>query len=397
MLQVQLKQAHMNKAPPPVPKSYQKHKLERASLVEPDLERSMEITKSNSNTSLPNIAVDTTSTTTSTSNEPPVADLLSFSPPPTPPPRRRKKRGTGEDTPKGSTLDVPDKGGITISLEDHSSSDEVETTSSSSSSGDSPIRKPVAPPLPPRDNYVTMLQSKTMDLSLTDGPPPLPPRDEIMSPVLLCNSSSAPPLPPRDEPSVPAVPPRNDLIPSAPLRDKDKKGISPIFSRKTYTPPVPHKDFDMGPRRNSADVLCNSPSPDVSLMEVEIPWPQEDFGSTLARELLAQAQRSSFSEDIAKKLQTNPFMRPSRAVMDTITNDEPFSSSLPPPLIPSTSSTSSKITEDLATTAKSDPLDQLFDKSDLSKWVTTSSSNQQQEKNTNTTTSTTTPNGNVLS
>ena len=387
---MELKQAHMNKTPPPIPKSYQKHKLERASVVEPEIERSMEIPKSNSNTSLPNIAVGTT---TLASNEPPVADLLSFSPPPTPPPRRRKKRGTGEDTPKGSTLDVPVKGSITISLEDHSSSDEVDTSSSSSSSGDSPIRKAVAPPLPPRDDYVTMLQSKTMDLSLTDGPPPLPPRDE-MSPVLLCNTSSAPPLPRRDKPSAPAVPSRNDIIPLAPPRDKKK--ISPIFSRKTYTPPVPHKDLDLGPRRNSADVLCNSPLPDVSLMETENSWTHKDFRSTLAHELLAQAQRSSFSEDIAKKLQSNPFMRPSRAVMDTITNDDPFSSScLPPPLIPSTSSsTLSKKTEDLSsTTAKSDPLDQLLDKSDLSKWVTTSSSNQQQEKNT---TTTTTPNGNVL-
>ena len=384
---MQLKQAHMNKAPPPVPKSYQKHKLERASLVEPEIERSTEIPKSNSN---PNIAVGTTVTAHS---DPPVADLLSLtSPTPTPkaPPRRRnKKHGIGQIIPKGSAQDVPDKGGITINLEDHSSSDEVDTTSTSSSSGDSPIRRGVVPPLPPRDDYVTMLQPKIMDLPLTDGPPPLPPRDELVtSPLLMHNSSSAPPLPSRNEPSVPVVPPRNDIIPLAPPREK--KRISPNLPRKTYTPPVPHKGFDMGPRCNSADVLNSSMPPDESLIDIEEQWVSEDFGGTLARELLAQTSRTSFTEEIAKKIQSNSFMRPSKAVMDTISSDDPFSSSLPPPLIPSTtSSTASKTTEDFSSmTAKSDPLDQLLDKNDLSKWLSTSSSNQQEK--------TTTANGNVL-
>lgn len=383
----------MNKAPPPVPKSYQKHKLERASLVEPEIERSTEIPKSISNNSLPNIAVSTTTVP----NEPPVADLLSFSPPPTPPPRRRKQRGGGQATPKTSTLDVPDSGG-TI-LDDHSSSDEVDTTSSSGSSSDSPTATNiVAPPLPPRselNNYVTMLQPNTMDLPLTDAPPPLPPRDELLeSPVLMHNSSSAPPLPPRDEPpSAPVLPPRSD-VPIVPPRDKKK--LSPNTARKTtYTPPAPHKEFDMGPRCNSADVLNNLPASSVSLIDVEDPWPSdEEFGNTLARELLSQASRSSFTEEIAKRLQSNLFMRPSKAVMDTLSNDDPFSPTLPPPLIPSTSSSpqvNRKTDECPSTTANFDPLDRLLDKSDLTKWVATSSQ-QQQEK----TTTTATANGNVL-
>ena len=404
IVQVQLKQAHMNKAPPPVPKSYQKHKLERASLVELDIERSMEIPKSVSNNSLPNICVSTT-----TSNEPPTADLLSFSPPPTPPPRRRKQRGAKEIPKENAPLDVPDRGGTT--LDDQSSSDEVDTSSSSSSSTTtSPIDNMVPPPLPPRDeiNYVDMLQPKIttsyVDLPLTTVPPPLPPRDELIdlpprdgltdSPILMYNSSSAPPLPPRDEPSAPLLPPMSDVTgPTAPPRDK--KRLSPNTSRKitSYTPPLQHKDIDLGPRRNSVDALSKPKSSDVSLLELENEWKSEDFGSTLARQLLLSS-RSSFTEDIAKRLQSYSIMRPSKAVMDTLSNDDPFSSSLPPPLIPSTSSSPQvdrKTDNCSSTTGSNNPLDQLFDKSDLTKWVTTSSSNQQQqEKNT------TTANGNVL-
>ena len=409
----------MNKAPPPIPKSYQRHKLERASLVEVEMENSVEIPKSVSNNSLPNICVNTTTTT----NEPPVANLLSFSPPPTPPPRRRKQRGTREVTPKNTTLDVPDSGG-TI-LDDHSSSDEVDTTSSSgSSSCDSPtVKNMVAPPLPPRSelsNYVTMLQPNTMDLPPTE-PPPLPPRDELMdspvlmhnllqpdttdlpplteppplpprdadSPVCMHNSSSAPPLPSRNIPSVSGLRPRCDAIPTVPPRDK--KRISPNTSRKAaYTPPVPHRNIDLGPRRNSAEAICSSP--DISLIDVEDIWKSEDFGEVLAHELLSQASRSSFTEEIAKKLQSNFIMRPSKAVMDTLSNDDSFSLSLPPPLIPSTSSSPQVNRKTDDTVASSDPLDLLLDKSDLTKWVTTSSNGQQpQEKN-----ATPTANGNVL-
>ena len=391
ILQVHLKQAHMNKAPPPVPKSYQKHKLERASLVDPEIEGSTEIPKSVSNNSLPNICVSMT-----TSNEPPTANLLSFSPPPTPPPRRRKQRGVKEIAKEIAPLNVPDRGGTT--LDDQSSSDEVDASSSSSSSSStSPIGNMVAPPLPPRDDihYVDMLQPKVMDLPLSSVPPPLPPRDELTnSPILLYNSSSAPPLPPRDVPSPPLLPPRDDAIgPTAPPRDK--KRLSPNTSRKitSYTPPLQHKDIDLGPRRNSIDILTNSKLSDVSLLEFEKDWESENFGNTLARELL-QSSRSSFSEEIAKRLQSNSIMRPSKAVMDTLSNDDPFSSSLPPPLIPSTSSSSQvdgRTDSCASTTASSDPLDRLFDKNDLSKWVTTSSSSQQQQDN-----NTTTANGNVL-
>ena len=392
---MQLRQAHMNKTPPPVPKSYQKHKLERASLVELEIERSTEIPKSVSNNSLPNVCVSTT-----TSNEPPTANLLSFSPPPTPPPRRRKQRGAKEIAKENAPPDVPDRSGTT--LDNQSSSDEVDTSSSSSSTSTSPIDNMVPPPLPPRDeiDYVDLLQPKVttsyVDLPLSSVPPPLPPRDEPPdSPVLMYNSSSAPPLPPRDEPSAPLLPPRSDIVcPTVPPRDK--KRLSPNTTRKitSYTPPLQHKDIDLGPRRNSIDTLTNSKLPDVSLLEIENEWESEDFGNTLARQLL-QSSRSSFSEEIAKRLQSNSIMRPSKAVMDTLSSDDPFSSSLPPPLIPSSSTSSSpqvnRKTDDCAsTTGSNNPLDWLLDKSDLSKWVTTSSSNQQQENNT------TTANGNVL-
>lgn len=386
----------MNKAPPPVPKSYQKHKLERASLVELEIERSTELPKSVSNNSLPNVCVSTTTT----SNEPPTADLLSFSPPPTPPPRRRKQRGAKEDVKEKASLDVPDRGATT--LDNQSSSDEVDTSSSSSSStSTSPIDNMVPPPLPPRDeiNYVDMLQPKVtttyVDLSLSSVPPPLPPRDELNdSPIMMYNSTSAPPLPPRDEPTAPLLPPRSDVTgPTAPPRDK--KRLSPNTSRKitSYTPPLQHKDIDLGPRRNSFDILSNPNLSDVSLLEFENEQESEDFGKTLARQLLLSS-RSSFTEDIAKRLQSNSIMRPSKAVMDTLSNDDPFSSSLPPPLIPSTSSSPQvdrKTVDCPSTTGSNNPLDRLLDKSDLSKWVTTSSSNQQQQEN-----NTTTANGNVL-
>jgi len=410
---VQLKQAYMNKTPPPVPKSYHKHKLERASLVDSEMERSTEIPKSISNNSLPNICI---SSTTPVTNEPPVANLLSLSPPPTPPPRRRKQRGSQQATSKSSTLDITD--GRTI-LDDQSSSDDVDSSStSSSSSSNSPTATTVAPPLPPRNeltDYVTMLQPKTMDLPLPAGvPPPLPPRDELTSPVLMYNSSSAPPLPPRDVPP-PLLPSNVDaIVPIAPPRDK--KRSSPKVNRKsmlTYTPPLPHKELDLGRRCSvdlmhsssssnvplldvgshcdTVDMLHDSPSPDISLLDVGNQWPDE-FSNTIARELLAQESRTSFTEEIAKKLQSNLFMRPSKAVMDTLA-DDPFSS-LPPPLIPSTSSSPQverKTDVPPSTTASNDPLDRLFDKSDLNKWVTTSSSQQMQHQEKHTT-----ANGNVL-
>ena len=381
----------MNKTPPPIPKSYQKHKLERASLVELEIERSTEIPKSHSNNSLPNVGVSTT-----TSKEPPTGNLLSFSPPPTPPPRRRKQRGNKQVTKESTALDVPDGGATT--LDDQSSSDEVDTSSSTSSSSNSPTRSNmVAPPLPPRDelNYVDMLQPKIVDLPMpSQPPPPLPPLDDIKETVtLMYNSSSAPPLSPQDVPTPPLLHPSNDAaIPTAPPRDK--KRLSPNTSRKvtSYTPPLQHRDIDLGPRRNSIDVLTDSKSSDVSLLELENEQKSEDFGKALARELLLTS-RSSFSEEIAKKFQSNSFMRPSKAVMDTLSNDDPFSSSLPPPLIPSTSSLPQDDTK-TDTTASSDPLDRLLDKNDLSKWVISNSS-QQQENNATTTTSTT-ANGNVL-
>ena len=374
----------MNKAPPPVPKSYHKHKLERASLVEPEIERTIEIPKSASNNSLPNICVSTAS-----SNEPPTGDLLSLSPPPTAPPRRRKQKEAKQVTIDSTESDVQDTGSTVLG--DESCSDEVDTSSSSTSSAiTSPIDNMIPPPLPPRDeiDYVDMLQPKVMDLSIASVPPPLPPRDGLTdSPVLMYNSSCAPPLPSRDITTAPLLPPRNDItIPTAPPRDK--KGLSPNSSRKitSYTPPLQHKDIDSGPRRNSIDVLRSSLSPDVSLLEFENDWKSEDLGNALARELL-QTSRSSFTESIAKRLQSNHFMRPSRAVMDSLSSDESFSPSLPPPLIPSTSSTpqaSNKLDE---TTISNDPLDRLLDKNDLSKWL---SSSNQQENNT------TTANGNVL-
>lgn len=369
----------MNRTPPPIPKSYQRHKLERASLVEPEMERSTEIPKSSSNNSLPNISVSTTA-----SNDPPVANLLSFSPPPTPPPRRRKQRGAQKPVPVSVTLDIPDQ---STALIDQSSSDELDSsTSSSSSNVNSPV---VAPPLPPRvemDNYIAMLQQpkNTKLPPPADLPPPLPPRDDLIpSPVLMYNSGTAPPLPSRDDPMVPIIPPR------------DRKKLSPNSSRKiTYTPPLPHKDYDLGPRRNSIECLCNSPSPDVPLLDMENQWQCEDFGNSLARQLLAQDSRTSFTEEIAKKLQSNLFMRPSKAVMDTLSHDD--SSSLPPPLIPSTTSSHQvdAKTDDCPPTAKSsNPLDQLLDKNDLSKWMSSSNnssnSSQRQEKHA-------TPNGNVL-
>ena len=51
--QVQVKKAHLNKTPPPVPKSYQCFKEEEDSLVEPEIEGSTEIAKSD-NSTLPN-------------------------------------------------------------------------------------------------------------------------------------------------------------------------------------------------------------------------------------------------------------------------------------------------------------------------------------------------------
>ena len=74
-------------------------------------------------------------------------------------------------------------------------------------------------------------------------------------------------------------------------------------------------------------------------------------------------------------------------------NDSVASPSLPPPLIPSSSSTQSerKSEQPSSSSATSNPLDSLLDKTDLSKWATTS--HNQQEKLDN---NSTTPNGNVL-
>jgi len=426
--QVQVKHAHLNKTPPPIPKSYQKHKQERDSIVEPEIERSIEVTRSIDSSTTPGVSV-----TKSTTSEPPVANLVSFSPPPTPPPRRRGRQRANAHSQGVPTVDtllgvpnvaagdtlVDSRDLVTPASEGHSSSDDVDSSSTtSSSSSDIEDIGTMAPPLPPRDElmentYVTMLQSENMDLSLMTGKvaPPLPPRDLDDLPIPI-SPGNPPPIPPRDLLSSPIqpdsvdlprpfpLPPMDSNTPPIPPRDRDKKRNSPKLPRQTYTPPIQQRNAQPLAHCNSTEMQRKLNQ--VQLIEMDDAFSPGDqycldmsteFGQSVARELLSQSSRSSFTEEIAKKLSSSSLLRPSKAVMQSFSGNDSFASpSLPPPLIPSSSTQSERKSEQPSSSAtSSNPLDSLLDKTDLSKWATTSHNQQEKLENNNTT-----PNGNVL-
>ena len=427
---MQLKQAHLNKTPPPVPKSYQRHKQERDSIVDPDLERSTEIPNSGDSNALPYINVMKADT-----SEPPVANLVPISPPPTPPPRRRGRQranaqskavsvdtllGVPDITAGDTVVDSPDVVTSSVS-ESHSSSDDVDTSSTTSSSSGSDVIGMTAPPLPPRDElmentYVTMLQSENVDLSLTTRrvAPPLPPRDHDDLPIFV-PPGNPPPLPPRDLLSSPIqpdsmlstrdlpkpvpLPPRDSNTPPVPPRDRKKN--SPKLHRQAFTPPTQQKNTQPLAHCNSTEMQRKlTQSPELQLIEMDDGFSPGDgfcldmtteFGQSVARELMSHS-RSSFTEEIAKKISSSFLLRPSKAVMQSFSGDDPFGSSLPPPLLPSTSSTQSETkSEQPPSSATSNPLDSLLDKNDYSKWATTTHNQQEKLENNSTT-----PNGNVL-
>jgi len=385
----------------------------------------MEVQRSGDGNTVPNVSVTKTATT-----EPPVADLVSFSPPPTPPPRRRGRQRANAQSQQPSVdamLSVPnitgadafvDSPGVESPVsEGNSSSDEVDSSSTtSSSSGNDDGIGTMAPPVPPRDEllventYVTMLQSENVDLLAGNtppsgsAPPPLPPRDLDDLPILV-PAGNPPPLPPRDLLTSPLppdsmsstrdlpkpipLPPMSSNTPAVPPRDKKKN--SPKMPRQTYTPPTQQKNAQPLAHCNSTEMQRkHTESSEFQLIEMEDAFSSDgfcldmssEFSQSVARELLSQSSRSSFTEEIAKKLSSSSILRPSKAVMQA----------LPPPLIPASSSSQSKSEQPPSSSATKNPLDSLLSKNELSKWAATSHNQQEKQEDTNNMTA----NGNVL-